>query len=258
MKNKRLTGIVVLLVVAFTALLGAAAVAQVVTPPGTVVDAGGKTQQGVAPLGPSEWPDAPGLSNISSGNVVLNADFSSDISSWQGQPVQGDEPAVWRALRGKLVQNGDSSGSWSDEEAVLLSGDTSWANYSLETQAYATSGTPVGLVWRASAAGQYRVRLFQNLPNDASKARLELVAADGTVKVLGTAPVSRFAGYELGAWQTMKVTTEGSTQRVWVNGTELFNVTDATLNAGRVGVYSTADGGSAFDNVRVATSAGAQ
>jgi hypothetical protein len=249
MNKKYLTGIVALLVVTVAALLGAGVVAEIVTPPATVVNndqfEGGETN------GPITWPDAPADQLSSGGSAIFGDDFAGDLDGWRAlDPADDVQPARWRILKGKLLQDGDHMGDWSEYEAVLWNGDAAWNNYTFQAQGYVTSGSPFGLCWRAGNEGMYRVLLHQNLPNASPKAELQLITPIGG-KVLAKAPVSVWPGYEPAQWHTLRVTTTGASQQVWVNGVQIFDVQDDTLKAGQIGLYAISDGAAAFDNVRV-------
>ena len=112
------------------------------------------------------------------------------------------------------------------------------------------SGAPTGVVWRAAEGRYYRLQLLPALPNKFPKASVQLV--DGNqVTTLATVAADRFAGFRYGQWHTIGITAQGTLQQVTFDGAPLVDVKDATLAAGQIGVYATADGATAFDNIRV-------
>ncbi|HYP20547.1 MAG TPA: family 16 glycoside hydrolase, partial [Chloroflexia bacterium] len=116
-----------------------------------------------------------------------------------------------------------------------------------------------GLVLRGSDAGYYRLNLYPNLPNPSSKASLERVTPTGTT-VVGEVPASAYAGFTHETWNTISITAQGTHFTVSVNGTQIMDVTDTTtskaIQSGWVGVWTMADMGAQFDNVRVQQAAG--
>ena len=69
------------------------------------------------------------------------------------------------------------------------------------------SGESVGVVFRGSDAGYYRLSLSPNLPNHSAKALLDRVAPNGTATPLGTN--STWKGFEFAQWQTPTALQEG-------------------------------------------------
>jgi hypothetical protein len=198
---------------------------------------------------PAQWPPAPGLAPTDR-PVLLDATFATaDLAAWQPLPTP-DDPASWRMLNAHLQQDGGPDGEAGTDEAVLLAGDPAWTNIRLEAQFFNTSGAPTGVVWRAAQGRYYRLQLLPALPNKFPKASIQLV--DGNqVRTLISVPADRFAGFEYGHWHTIGITAQGALQQVTFDGAPLVDVKDATLAAGQIGVYATADGATAFDNIRV-------
>ena len=130
-----------------------------------------------------------------------------------------------------------------------------FADGSLEAAIFPTSGSPVGLAFRGTDAGYYRVVLNRKNSSDAAKVTLEKVTADG-VKAVASAPVSAWAGFNSGEWQTVSINAQGSNISVSINGTTLIEASDSTFTSGWAGIYSWADMGSQFDNVRIQQVAG--
>jgi hypothetical protein len=198
---------------------------------------------------PTQWPPAPGLAPADR-PVLLDANFATaDLAAWQPLPTPAD-PASWRMLNAHLQQDGGPDGEASTDETVLLAGAPTWSNIRLEAQFFNTSGAPTGVVWRAAEGRYYRLQLLPALPNKFPKASVQLV--DGNqVTTLATVAADRFAGFQYGQWHTIGITAQGTLQQVTFDGAPLVDVKDATLAAGQIGVYATADGATAFDNIRV-------
>jgi len=224
----------------------------VVVVPATVVS----FNQGWAPpqqqARPATLPQAPALP-AATGPVLFNADFSTaDSSAWRSPLLaESDMAPLWRIQDGVVQQAGDVNQEARLEASYYLTGQPAWSNYVFEAAVLATSGEDTGVVWNAQNDNTfYRLRLLPNLPNQASKARLELVQ-NGQVHVLGDAPAGAYTGYTAYAWQSVRVQSKDGRQQVWVNGSPLFDVADATLTGGQVGLFAWADSATRFDNIRV-------
>lgn len=201
---------------------------------------------------PATLPQAPALP-AATGPVLFNADFSTaDSSAWTSPLLpESDMAPLWRIQDGVVQQAGDINLESRLEESFYLTGQPTWSNYVFEAAVLATSGEDAGLVWNVqNETTFYRLRLYPNLPNTGSRARLERVQ-QGQVHVLADAPAGAYAGYTAYVWQSVRVQSKDGRQQVWVNGSLLFDVADATLTGGPVGLFAWADSGTRFDNVRV-------
>jgi hypothetical protein len=210
-----------------------------------VAAATGDTQP-PAPLGV-----APALP-AASGPVRFSADFgTADLSAWTGQPwLPGDEPAQWRVIKGRLQQDGNHAQQPTDEPAVLLGPDAG-ANFQYDAALLPEAGEPVGLVWHANDAGYNRV-VFYAAPTagTAATVRIEHVDTMGRVISATEAASTTWGGWTSRRWFQASVRVSGQTVSVLVDGQPVLT-TQLPVGTGRVGVYSTAMGYAAFDNVRV-------
>jgi hypothetical protein len=237
--------VLLLLVVAAGALAaGASQTNQYQVPAGSVVLATGADQS--QPVAQS-LPAAPALP-AATGQVLFTDSFSGQIL--KGWHNRADTVGQWKVLSsGVLQQDGsDSDGNMSDEDSVLVTDDAGFSNGTLEAQVFPTSGDPVGVVFRSTDAGYYRVWLAANLPNSKPKAYLQKVV-NGQAQDI--AVNTTWKGYEFAQWQNIQVVTSGNHITVSVGGTQLFDTTDSSFASGSVGVWTVASRGAKFDNVRV-------
>ena len=253
MLSKRLIPVVALILLVAGIIAAGASQSRAVRVPasGGIVDS---PNARVGDVANRQVPAAPALPETS-GPVaaVESVDFSDgSLAQWQNVPSAAGS---WVAKDGRLQQRGDVEGEISDEDAVFALNSVNVADSTVQAQVFPTSGEAVGLAFRGSDAGYYRVRLYQNVPNNSAKAFLERVTAT-SVETVAVAPANNWAGYKLGQWQLLSVQTSGPRILVQVDGTTVFDVQDSAFGAGWAGVYSTADMGAQFDNVRVLSSAG--
>jgi hypothetical protein len=197
---------------------------------------------------PKAVPQAPALPSTSQPVALTETFDDAALDGWHGIT---DANMTWQALDGRLQQNLPDMPT--EQNTLFVTTDTSFADGSAEAYFYATAGNPLGMVVRGSGDGYYRVVLFFNVnTNQVSKATLEKVTADGA-ETLATAPFATWPGYDLETWTLLKTSFVGNQITVSINGTEIMSATDAanTFTHGWVGVWSYADGGSSFDNIRI-------
>lgn len=189
-------------------------------------------------------PDAPTLPAASS-PVAFQDSFSGNLDGWQ--TVQ---PATWGARDGRLQQWGDATGEPVDEPSVLATKNVTIGDGKLEAHIYPTGGSPVGLVFRGSDAGYYSLELYPNLPNKSSKAVLYKLTSTGGTKVAET-PAASWQGYAYSTWQLVTVELAGSSIVASVDGRQVLSANDSSFNSGWAGVWTYANTGAQFDNVRI-------
>lgn len=252
MLSKRLIPVVALILLVTAIMVTGASQSRAVSVPasGGIVDSPNARAGDVANR---QVPAAPALPDTSGPvSAVESVDFSNTtLAEWRNVPSAAGS---WVAQDGRLQQRGDVEGNISDEGAVFVLSNVNVADSTVQAHVFPTSGEAVGLAFRGSDAGYYRVRLYQHLPNSSAKAFLERVTAT-SIETIATAPAKNWAGYKLGQWQLLSVQTSGSRLLVQVDGTTVFDVQDSAFASGWAGVYSTADMGAQFDNVRVLSSA---
>ena len=199
-----------------------------------------------APLG-----EAPALA-AAEGPVGFSADFATtDLSAWESQPwLPGDLPAAWRVIKGRVQQDGNHAQAPMDEPAVLLGPDAG-ADFQLDAALLPEAGEPVGLVWHADGEGYNRVVFYPaTAVSPAASVRIEHITTMGRVGVAAEAATTTWAGWTARQWFRASVRVSGQTVTVLVDGTPVLT-TQVPTGSGRIGVYSTALGLAAFDNIRV-------
>lgn len=234
-----------LLLIAAVLVMGAQQSQGVTVPPGAIVD----SPNANANVGsPRPTPQAAPALPQSSAPVAFTEDFSGgNLDRWQSL---SSAPGSWTVASGRLQQGGDINQEPSNEAAVLIARDVQLSDGMLEAQLYPSGGDAVGLVFRGSDAGYYRLSLFGNLPNQSSKALLEKVTAN-KIQNLAQVPVTTWPGYTSGNWQRITVKVAGSRITASVDDTTILDVTDTAFTTGWAGVWSTADMSAQFDNVRI-------
>ncbi len=195
-------------------------------------------------------PTAPALPPTA-GKVLLDDNFSNTpISNYTIVDLgtnPDDPPSTWYVQNNALIQGGDSVGNPGSYETLALTGDATWANYSVEVEAY-SGGTPLGLVARYSKQGFYRLRVNRSTVTGAGWLLERYDASKHGYTTLAKGAVS--SGYISRQWSYLKLAVQGSTISVTINAGVTASVTDSTYQTGRVGVYAEASG-ARFTNLRV-------
>ena len=252
MSSKRLVPIVALLLLASAlAIVGFSQTQQVLVPPGAIVESP-NAQAGDAGAPRPDVPDAPKLP-ASSALVTFADEFASgNLDNWDSlSTAQGE----WAVQDGRLQQRGTDGDLIADEPAVLMAEDVTFGDGTFSAHVYSTSGSPVGVVFRGSDAGYYRVSLYRKGENSTPKAYLQKVEPNGIVEI-ARASADAWPGYEDAKWQLITVNATGSRIVLSVDGVQVLEATDAAFAQGWAGVWTFADMGAQFDNVRIQQTAG--
>jgi hypothetical protein len=243
-RKKMITAAALFLVAATAVIAGASQIvgqqeppAQVVQPAGAVTDAG--VSAPAVPVAPSLPPAA--------GQVAFSDTFDgAKLDGWRTLP---EAEGRWAAHEGRLQQWGTADAELADDPTILVAGNTAVTDGIFEAQVFPTSGAPVGVVFRGSDAGYYRLTLLMGQQGFTENlARLERVENGNATEL---AVSNNWAGFKIGAWQRVEVNMSGNRIVVSVDGQQLFDVADTALSSGWVGVWTWADRGADFDNVRV-------
>ncbi len=244
MVNKKLILVIALMLVVVGVIsFGARPTAGVKVPPGPIVVA----PNALANAHPDKAiPDAPTLP-VAAAPVVIQDDFSAGLDKWETVQTAA---ANWGVRDGRLQQWGDASGEPVDEPSVLAVKDVTLGDGKVEASIFPTGGSPVGIAFRGSDAGYYRLDLYPNLPNKQAKAVLTKVTSKGAERISETA-VTAWPGYKFSTWQIVTVSLAGGSISATVDGVQVLSTTDSSFSSGWAGVWTYANTGAQFDNVRI-------
>jgi hypothetical protein len=145
-----------------------------------------------------------------------------------------DGPANWHVTAGQLVQSSNVYGGTGTTAArpgtMFAAGDPSWTNYDYSVRARTTDNDEFGVVFRYQSP-----RNFYRFSMDAQRHTRQLVKrVDGVYTVIA----QDTGGYTPGDWYTLRVVAVGSRLQVFVDGRTVFDVIDASLPRGRIGMYT--------------------
>jgi hypothetical protein len=250
--KKTLPVVAVLLLLAGAVALGMGARQEqgVRVPPGALVDSPNALATGQNPQ--PTTPQAPELP-AADAQVQFLDDFSQALSGWT-VANNTDSPASWVTVDGRLEIRGDQNGNPSGEPSILVNRGATLGNGTFQVQVYPTAGEPVGVVFRGSDAGYYRLDLLPNLDGSTKgRAVLNRVAGNGA-RGEKIAESTTYAGYEFSRWQLVTVTANGSNIAVQVDGQNVIQATDSALTSGWAGIWTMTGYGAQFDNARLTQS----
>lgn len=203
----------------------------------------------VPAIGPA--PSLPALEAKGSKVNEFVFDNPSAFASFTTVDLSGPEvvgAAKWAVVDGALVQQGDADGLTGLYDTFALNAD-SGNNYTAQAVAYST-GVPLGLVARYSAAGHYLLRVNPTNSKAAGWSLERYDAASQSYTVLAQGAVA--SGYTRFNWVTLGLTVNGSTLTATLAGRALGTATDATFAAGQAGLYAEASNGARFASFRIA------
>lgn len=246
MINKKTLPVVgLLLLLAGAIAIGIAAYQEpgIRVPPGSIVrspSAGSpdSSPERVAP----HAPDLPATSER-----TLFQDSFDTLSGWAviGSP---ESPANWVSNQGRLEIWGDMNGNPTGDESVFANSNAIMDDGTFQLYVYPTGGEPVGLVFRGSDLGYYRLDLYPNIPGPGTRAALHRVTGNKGEQI---ATAATYAGYENGKWQLVTVTAQGDRITAQVDGQTILEATDSAFPSGWTGVWTTTGFGAQFDNARL-------
>ncbi len=135
--------------------------------------------------------------------------------------------------------------------AAAVRGEWFWDNYRFRAAARSSGAADVGIyVYYRDPDNYYLFRWNADKPPEGTKARKQLLKRwHGKEALLAEAP----GGYQQGVWYEMEAEVVDDRIRAFIDGHQVFSVTDPSLCFGAVGLYSAlpAPGEAHFDDVLV-------
>jgi len=199
----------------------------------------------IAPVPPSK-PNVAGVPLLSQTFDSANA-----LTGWEildPADLLPTDKSSWEVQDGVLLQDGTGAAhSPNTNEAMAVTGDPSWINYTISMKVYDQENATFGLVARRQGNSFYRYRIIANSLSGTPKQVLEKVV-DGVATPLAT---RESPGYQQREWHTVALKVDGANLSVTLDGAVVAEATDPTLKSGQAGLYTRALGGIRFDDVTV-------
>lgn len=191
-----------------------------------------------------------------SGRVLLDERFhDTRLNNWTvvDDPDTIEAPSAWRVgPDGWLHQHsniwgrrGDFIGRWLG--TYLVAGDAGWRDYTLSVKAKPTDDDGFGVVFRYQDPEHfYRLLFLQDGLSGGPITRLDKREGADYTELWSVAK-----GYSPNTEMTIEVRVAADVINASVDGKRLLEVTDASYNQGKIGLFCYAQKGQAFDDVRV-------
>jgi hypothetical protein len=184
------------------------------------------------------------------GPLLLASDFSGTLTGWSVRDEGTiSAPSKWRIVSGELVQQSNIRDASATNDlpklgsALVYSGGAGWTNYRAKLKLRSTDNDSLGLMFRhVDADNWYRFSW------DSQLNQRRLVKKVGGVYTLLAADN---VPYVIGQNYQVEVIAQGSQLEVWIDGVRIFQVTDAALNSGSVGLYSWQNNAAFFDDLQI-------
>ena len=179
----------------------------------------------------------------------------SKLSSFTGWTIVDDEgtrlgPSNWSVSSGALVQSSNigSDGTGGLGTFALYSTGQGtetdrWTDYRVTMKIKSKDNDSIGVMFRYVDNNNY-YRFSWDRQHKLSRL---VKREDGVFNVLA----NDTAAYEIGQTYQLEIIAEGTTLQVWIDGSLIFSVTDASFSEGTIALYSFYNKGSVFDDVLV-------
>ncbi|HXG92442.1 MAG TPA: hypothetical protein VNN73_08750 [Blastocatellia bacterium] len=130
---------------------------------------------------------------------------------------------------------------------LIVAGDASWSDYVFMVKSKADDDDGFGVLFRFTDAQHfYRLLFIEDRWNGGPLTRLDRREGANYTE-LWSAP----SGYKPGVEMTIRIEVKGDLIRGFVDGQMFFEVHDNAYPKGKIGLFCYAQGGQAFDNVKV-------
>jgi alpha-L-rhamnosidase len=186
-------------------------------------------------------------SNSELNSIWYDSEYTDQLDSVPAQSL----PSVWEASGGAL----DAGGTEQGDNIGLLTGGSSWGNYTVSFQAKIVDNQ-AGWVVRGKDENDGYVFILDDSTDSSGTANTlqELALQGGTYTPIGsvTLPSSLTAG----TWHTVSTTVSGTTLTVSLDGTPLSSLTASAYATGTVGFREYTGEAADFENLTVTSSTG--
>jgi hypothetical protein len=184
------------------------------------------------------------------GLTLFSDNFSNGLASWTVvDDGTNDAPSAWAVINGVLVQSSNIYGGNIDGPdpnkpgTFVHAGDVLWTDYDLSGRLQSTDDDGIGVMFRYQDPQNY-----YRFAMDRDRGFRQVVkVSGGTATTLAQDTVP----YAMNQWYTFRVSVVGSSIQVYLDGALVFDVVDASINSGKIALYSWGNQNSNFDDVTV-------
>jgi prepilin-type N-terminal cleavage/methylation domain-containing protein len=182
------------------------------------------------------------------GTTLFSDDFSDDVITGWSNASGGMAMAE---AGGVFTTTGNNTSHYTVDVG------STWTDYSFNVDAMANDNDVVGITFRVEDADSFYV-LDQRFGDGNWNLRLRL-NDNGTWSTLGTVANNGANPGQVNSettWYNFKVEVSGTNIKAYIDDVLKFDVTDATISGGTVGLWLESSGGTDFDNALVESSGG--
>jgi hypothetical protein len=158
-----------------------------------------------------------------------------------------DGPPAWFISNGIITQSGNIYGGGDNRDGIekpgtyALNGDQGWTDYTMSVDLLSRDDDGIGVMFRYKDKDNY----YRFSMDQQRGYRRLMKKVDGEATLLAEDDVS----YEQNKWYTFRVNLTGDHLEIFIDGQRIFDVTDGSLKAGRIGLYSWGNARSDFRNL---------
>jgi hypothetical protein len=158
-------------------------------------------------------------------------------------------PMAWSAASGTMVQSSNVHSSTSVDPLAKLGtyahwqAGTGWTDYTASVKIKSTDNDVIGVMFRYQDENNYYRFTWDKERNSRALVKCE----DGVFTILA----EDFVPYVTGKSYQVKISAQGSSLNVSIDGSPVFSVTDSSFSFGSIALYSWGNAGSYFDDILV-------
>jgi len=157
-----------------------------------------------------------------------------------------DGPSQWSLSAGELTQSAniylaEKEGPFGSH--IVYPGGMSWTDYRIQALLRSGDDDSLGIVFRFQDAGNF----YRFTWNQAESVRNLVKVVDGKTTFLAQDGVP----YVLGDTYFVEIVARGPSLELWIDGKQIFGVTDVSLAGGTVGFTTEGNSAASYDDLRV-------
>jgi hypothetical protein len=158
---------------------------------------------------------------------------------------------AWSAASGTMVQSSNVHSTITVNPLAKLGtyahwqAGTGWTDYTASVTIKSTDNDAIGIMFRYQDENNYYRFTWDRQGNSRNLVKCE----NGQFTILAQDSVPYVTGKEY----QVKISTQGSTLQVSIDGSPVFSVNDSTFSSGSIALYSWGNAGSYFDDITVST-----
>jgi hypothetical protein len=182
--------------------------------------------------------------------ILLSEDFNDgDYNGWTliEQGIQGGS-MEWSAATGEMVQSSNNHSPITEGISKLgtyayWQAGSGWTDYAATVRMKSDDNDGIGIMFRYQDENNYYRFNWDRQRNSRALVKCE----NGQFTVLA----EDFVPYVTGKYYEVKISAQGSSLQVSIDGSPVFSVSDSTFSSGTIALYCWANEGTYFDDILV-------